>query len=204
MRKPKRDKDDKWPDKALKEDCVFLGLCPRDFAIDHSIYYVITYEGKLYIVSYTEINRRFRAMNNLNIKLKELRRKSYYTLSQSDQNNFVSMLPSKSALETFLSQFPSYRENIKILMSESELSWIDNNLDHTWINPSIDTTAERKGRSRPLATAAKGKGGSSVDGEVSSLMNAVANSKIPKELMDQITGTLVRRRKEPQSFESSD
>ena len=70
-------------------------------------------------------------MNNLNIKLKELRRKSYYTLSQSDQNNFVSMLPSKSALETFLSQFPSYRENIKILMSESELSWIDNNLDHT-------------------------------------------------------------------------
>ncbi len=70
-------------------------------------------------------------MNNLNIKLKELRRKSYYTLSQSDQNNFVSMLPSKSARETFLSQFPSYRENIKILMSESELSWIDNNLDHT-------------------------------------------------------------------------
>lgn len=84
-------KKEELRDRAKKEECIYLGSCTRDFAIGQDIYHVLKHKEKLYVVSKSKINAKFSAMDDLNRKLTELLGESYYSLSQSDQDNLVSI-----------------------------------------------------------------------------------------------------------------
>lgn len=105
---------------------------------------------------------------------RELLGKSYYFLSQSDQDNVVSMVPNKSDLKTFISWFPNYRKKFQIPISGSNISWgrgIDGN------GQSGGLGGSGVGSRKNAMVKKKDKRSSFVDGKVDSPVKALIKKK---------------------------